>query len=143
MISIAIRQDLNATLAGLVREHPRHPGLPAVARIRTAVQLAGLALGGVGRVLGSGVVWTRLARALPLAELLHGRRGAADQPAPGTRGLPGRRQASTMLLAAVLCLQGGSGAEAFSVKDIRNILTYDEMMIRSAARRDPQTGRDA
>jgi hypothetical protein len=38
--------------------------------VRTAVQLVGLVLGGSGLLLGLGVVWTQLARALPLAELL-------------------------------------------------------------------------
>ena len=52
----------------------RHPGLSASGwmwTVRTAVQLAGLALAGVGLVLGLAAVWTQLARALPLAALLH------------------------------------------------------------------------
>jgi len=45
---------------------------PATAHpwVRTAVQLGGLVLGGSGLLLGLGVVWTQLARALPLGELL-------------------------------------------------------------------------
>jgi hypothetical protein len=38
--------------------------------VRIAVRLGGLVLGGSGLLLGLGVVWTQLARALPLAELL-------------------------------------------------------------------------
>jgi hypothetical protein len=57
-----------------VTEHLRRPGLPAgpwVQRVRTMVWLAGFVLGGIGLLLGLGVVWTQLARALPLAALLH------------------------------------------------------------------------
>jgi hypothetical protein len=35
------------------------------------VLLAGLVLAGVGLLLGLAIVWTQLARALPLAPLLH------------------------------------------------------------------------
>jgi hypothetical protein len=48
------------------RERPQH-----VQWLRTAVLLAGLALAGAGLVLGLAVVWTQLARALPLTALLH------------------------------------------------------------------------
>jgi hypothetical protein len=60
--------------AGLDGGTLRHPGISApgwVRAARTAVLLAGLALVGVGLVLGLAVVWTQLARALPLAALLH------------------------------------------------------------------------
>jgi len=39
--------------------------------LRTAVLLAGLVLSGAGLVLGLALVWTQLARALPLTALLH------------------------------------------------------------------------
>jgi len=52
------------------REHLGRRGLPASA-LRWAVLLAGLILAGVGLLLGLAVVWTQLARALPLAPLLH------------------------------------------------------------------------
>jgi hypothetical protein len=39
--------------------------------LRTAILAAGLALVGAGLVLGLAVVWNQLARALPLAALLH------------------------------------------------------------------------
>jgi|SRR5215813_8711112 len=39
--------------------------------VRTAAQLAGLVLGGAGLLLGLAVIWTHLARGLPLATLVH------------------------------------------------------------------------
>ena len=56
------------------REHLRRPGLPVgpwVQGVRTMVWLAGFVLGSIGLLLGLGVVWTQLARALPLPALLH------------------------------------------------------------------------
>lgn len=47
-------------------ERPQH-----AQQLRMAVLLAGLVAGGAGLVLGLAVVWTQLARALPLAGLLH------------------------------------------------------------------------
>ncbi len=43
----------------------------AEAWARASLRLAGLALGAVGLALGVGVIWTQLARALPLGELVH------------------------------------------------------------------------
>jgi hypothetical protein len=40
----------------------------------TVVQLVGLALATGGFLIGGGVLWTQLARALPLIELLHNAR---------------------------------------------------------------------
>jgi hypothetical protein len=60
--------------AGVAGEALRHPGISApgwVRTVQTAVQLAGLAIGVAGLVLGLAVVWTQLARALPLVALLH------------------------------------------------------------------------
>jgi hypothetical protein len=60
--------------AGVAGEALPQPGISApgwVWAVQTAVQLAGLALGAAGVVLGLAVVWTQLARALPLAALLH------------------------------------------------------------------------
>src|SRR5262245_20249584 len=48
------------------RDHPQHEHW-----LRTVRLLAGLALVGAGLVLGLAVVWNQLARALPLAALLH------------------------------------------------------------------------
>jgi hypothetical protein len=48
------------------REHPQHAHW-----LRTAILLAGVALVGAGLVLGLAVAWNQLARALPLAALLH------------------------------------------------------------------------
>jgi hypothetical protein len=52
-------------------EHQGLPASPWLHGIRTAVQLAGLVLGGVGLLLGLAVIWTQLARALPLGTVIH------------------------------------------------------------------------
>src|SRR5262245_37185403 len=53
-------------------EQPGRPErvLPWAQGVRTAARLAGLLLGVSGVLLGLGVVWTQLARALPLTEVL-------------------------------------------------------------------------
>jgi hypothetical protein len=52
-------------------EHLWRLELPAGPWVRTVVRLVGFVLAGIGLLLGLGVVWTQLARALPLAALLH------------------------------------------------------------------------
>lgn len=55
-------------------ESPRQPRLPRVEwveRARPIVQMAGLVLVAVGLLLALGALWIQLARALPLAPLLH------------------------------------------------------------------------
>ena len=47
------------------------PAFPWTRAALMAVQLAGLALATAGSLIGVGVLWTQLARALPIVGLLH------------------------------------------------------------------------
>jgi hypothetical protein len=103
------RQLLSLACAASLRR-PSLPSVQWVPRARAAMQLAGLALVAVGLLVGFGALWVQLARALPLAELLHhpravramliagaglgllflGRRGPASRSGRGS-GAAGRR----------------------------------------------------
>jgi hypothetical protein len=123
------RQLLSLGCAASLRR-PSLPSVQWVARARAAMQLAGLALVAVGLLLGLGALWVQLARALPLAELLHhpravramliagaglgllflGRRGPASRS--GRAGLLSRPRTGSMAVAAALVAAGAGPALA-------------------------------
>lgn len=123
------RQLLSLACAASLRR-PSLPSVQWVPRARAAMQLAGLALVAVGLLVGFGALWVQLARALPLAELLHhpravramlifgaglgllflGRRGPASRS--GRAGLPTRPRAGSMAVAAALVAAGAGPARA-------------------------------
>jgi hypothetical protein len=87
------------------------------------VRLAGFVLGSIGLLLGLGVVWTQLARALPLAALLHHPRalramlftGAGlglllvGRLAGGSRSRSGRLPATWLLVVVAALMAFGAG----------------------------------
>jgi hypothetical protein len=123
------RQLLSLVCAASLRR-PRLPSGQWVPRARATVRLAGLLLVTVGLALGLGVIWIQLARALPLAGLLHhpravramliagaglallflGRRGPASRS--GRAGLPTRSRTGSIAVAAALVAAGAGPALA-------------------------------